>query len=704
MLPRFALARLSLLLLLLPGSPALRAQADSATPSAPADHAVVTSPDGQIVVTLEATDGKPAYTVHYRGGELLARSRLGLRFAEAPGLDEGFALGEITRHAEQGEWEQPWGERRLVPYAFAEITARFVSEADAQRHFAVRVRAYDDGIGLRYLVGPEAVGPSAQIVDELTEFRVPGDATAWWIEAGLPNRQEYLYRTTPVSEVSRAHTPITMRTVDGVHLSIHEAALIDYAGMYLKQVREGQFEAELFPWHDGIKVRANTPFVSPWRTIQIAPDAPSLIDSSLILNLNEPNKLGDVSDWVKPGKYIGIWWAMHIRDRTWGRDGIHGATTQEAMRYIDFAAEHGFDGVLIEGWNLGWDGDWYHNGDVFSFTEPYPDFDIEAVTRYGHERGVRLIGHHETSGNVSNYEAQLEAAFELYEKLGVAQVKTGYVADAGDIKRIDARGVPRYEWHNGQFMSRHHIRVLESAARHRIAINSHEPIRDTGLRRTYPNWLAREGARGQEYNAWGLPPNPPEHTAILPWTRMLSGPMDFTPGIFELRPNDLPPVDPSMPRPDPRSRIETTLAKQLALYVVLYSPIQMAADLPQHYEARPDAFQFIKDVPTDWEQSITLAGAVGDYIATARRERGGKDWFIGALTDEHARTLSLSLDFLEDGARYTAQIYRDGTDAHWEHNPTALAVESREIRQGEILRLPLAAGGGAAVRLRYQGP
>ncbi|MEM9384465.1 MAG: glycoside hydrolase family 97 protein [Pseudomonadota bacterium] len=699
--PRLASSSLALLLVLT--ALAAHSQQAGSAPLAPAERAVVRSPDGQIVVMLEAADGRPAYTVYYRGAELLGRSRLGLRFAQRAGLDEGFVLGEVTHRTERGEWEQPWGERRLVSFAFAEITARFVSERNDDRHFAVRVRAYDDGIGLRYLVGPQAVGPSARVTDELTEFRVPGDATAWWIEAGLPNRQEYLYRTTPVSEVTRAHTPITMRTSDGVHLSIHEAALVDYAGMYLKQVRDGQFEAELFPWHDGTKVHVEGPFKSPWRTIQIAPDAPSLIDSDLILNLNEPNKLGDVGAWVKPGKYIGIWWAMHIRDRTWGRDGIHGATTQEAMRYIDFAAKHGFDGVLIEGWNLGWDGDWYHNGDVFSFTEPYPDFDIEAITRYGHERGVRLIGHHETSGNVSNYEAQLEAAFALYAKLGVRQVKTGYVADAGDIKRLDMQGIARYEWHNGQFMARHHLRVLESAARHRISINSHEPIRDTGLRRTYPNWLAREGARGQEYNAWGIPPNPPEHTAILPWTRMLSGPMDFTPGIFELRPNEQPPVDPSMPRPDTRSRIETTLAKQLALYVVLYSPIQMAADLPEHYEARPDAFQFIEDVPTDWEQSITLAGAVGDYIATARRQRGGEDWFIGALTDEHARSLSLSLDFLKDGARYTAQIYRDGADAHWEHNPTSLAVESREIRRGDVLRLPLAAGGGAAVRLRYDG-
>ncbi len=694
---RFA-ALLSLLLTIL-----TTGASAAADPSQGQAAATVRSPDGQIVVTLDAIGGHPAYTVHYRGAELISRSRLGLRFRRQAGLDEGLALGQVARRRDAGEWEQPWGERRVVTYAFKEITAAFVNQADPARRFQVVVRAYDDGIGLRYLVGPDAVGEQAEIVDELTEFAVPQDATAWWIEAGLPNRQEYLYRTTPVSEVKRAHTPITLRTDDGVHLAIHEAALVDYAGMYLKQLRSGRFEAELFPWYDGIKVRAQTPFRSPWRTIQISPDAPGLIDSSLILNLNEPNKLGDVSEWVKPGKYVGIWWAMHIRDRTWGRDGIHGATTEEAMRYMDFAAEHGFDGVLIEGWNLGWDGDWYRNGDVFSFTEPYPDFDIEAITRYGHERGVRLIGHHETSGNVTNYEQQLEGAFALYERLGVNQVKTGYVADAGDIKRLDEDGIPRYEWHDGQFMAQHHVRVLESAARHRIAINSHEPIRDTGLRRTYPNWLAREGARGQEYNAWGNPPNPPEHTAILPWTRMLSGPMDFTPGIFDLRPNERPPVDPSMGRNDPRSRIETTLAKQLSLYVVLYSPIQMAADLPENYEARPDAFQFIKDVPADWEQSITLSGAIGDHIAIARRERGGEDWYLGALTDEHGRSLQLTLDFLREDGAYTAQIYRDGEDAHWRDQPTSLVVESRPVRHGDVLKLDLAPGGGAAVRLRFDG-
>jgi alpha-glucosidase len=344
--------------------------------------------------------------------------------------------------------------------------------------------------------------------------------------------------------------------------------------------------------------------------------------------------------------------------------------------------------VLVEGWNLGWDGDWFHNGDLFSFTEAYPDFDIEAVSRHGLERGVRLIGHHETSGNVSNYAAQMGAAYDLYQRLGVRQVKTGYVADGGDIKRVDEDGVARYEWHDGQFMVGEYLRSVTEAAKRKISINTHEPVKDTGLRRTYPNWISREGARGQEFNAWGDPGNPPEHAAILPYTRMLAGPMDFTPGIFDL----------TFEGPDGEHRVNSTLAKQLALYVTLYSPIQMAADLPENYEARPDAFQFIVDVPTDWEQSIALAGEVGDYVAFARQERGGEDWYLGAVTDENARTLELPLDFLAPGRRYDARVYRDGEGADWRSKPHAIVIETVEVTAADTLELWLAPGGGAAVR------
>ena len=486
---------------------------------------------------------------------------------------------------------------------------RFRAE-DPAREFDLRLRVFDDGIGFRYEVPQQRYYGEVAIVDEITEFHLPQDATAWWIPGFGWNRHEFIYKRTPARDIELANTPMTLRTPDGVHVSIHEAALVDYAGFVLDQRRDGIFKTNLTPWSDGIRVKTRAPFVTPWRTIQISPDAVGLLNSDLILNLNEPNKLGDVS-WVEPGKYVGIWWAMHVEEKTWGSGPKHGATTEETKRYIDFAAKHGFDGVLVEGWNTGWDGDWFYNGAIFSFTESYPDFDIDAVTEYGLQRGVRLIGHHETSGHVTNYENQMLDAYDLYESVGVRQIKTGYVADGGTLMRVDD-GVLKYEWHDGQFSSRHHVKVLEEAAKRKISINTHEPIKDTGLRRTYPNWISREGARGQEFNAWGNPVNPPDHNVTLVYTRMLSGPMDFTPGIFNL----------SSTRDGVEYRVKSTLAHQLALYVVLYSPIQMAADLPRHYEARPDAFQFIKDVPTDWEESIALAGEVADHVVFARKERG----------------------------------------------------------------------------------
>ncbi len=665
------------------------------------EEARIASPDGAIAVTLSAPDGRPVYSVTYRDETVIRPSRLGLRFKQGHGLDDGFAIAETETGTHDETWEQPWGERRLVRDHHNALQVTFVSQSGPDRRFHVTVRAFNDGIGFRYEIPGQSTIGSVEIVDELTEFALAEDATAWWIPSRGWNRYEYLYNTTPVIDVDRAHTPMTVRTASGVHISVHEAALVNYAGMSLDQSRPGLFEADLAPWYDGIRVKTKAPFKTPWRTIQIAPDAAGLVNSDLILNLNDPNVLGDVS-WVEPGKYVGIWWAMHIRERTWGRDGIHGATTEEAKRYIDFAADHGFSGVLIEGWNIGWDGDWYNNGDIFSFTEAYPNFDIQAITDYALDKGVRLVGHHETSGNVTNYENQMADAFDLYESVGVRQVKTGYVADAGEIKRIDRDGVARYEWHDGQFMADHHIRVLKEAAKRKISINPHEPVKDTGLRRTYPNWLSREGARGQEYNAWGIPPNPPEHTAILPYTRMLSGPMDFTPGIFDLRPNERPPVREDMPRNDPRSRIETTLAKQLALYVVLYSPIQMVADLPENYERYPDAFQFIKDVPVDWEDSRALQGEIGDYIVMVRKERGGPDWYLGALTDEAARDLTIPLDFLDPRVSYTAEIYRDGPGADWDTTPYAIAIEKVTVDSGDTLDLSLAEGGGAAIRFRAE--
>ena len=656
------------------------------------------SPGGDIEVSVAARDGRLGYAVHYRGEEIVRPSQLGLLFQSRHGFNDGMVLlEESERRSADTTWEQPWGGNRYVREHYNELllTARH-QVSGAVLH--IRLRAFDDGIGFRYEM-PEQPGiESLNIVRELTQFAVPPDAFAWWIPADRTNRYEWLYRQTALEEIERVHTPVTFRLPSGTHLSIHEAALVDYSGMTLMQEYTGGFRAALRPWSDGILVKTAVPFVSPWRTIQIAPDAVGLVNSNLILNLNEPNKLGDVS-WVKPGKYIGIWWAMHINERTWGRDGVHGATTEETMRYMDFAAENGFVGVLVEGWNVGWDGDWQAAGDLFSFTESYPDFDIEAVTRYGHERGVELIGHHETSGNITNYEQQMAAAFDLYEDLGVTRVKTGYVAGTSWLKWVDENGVPHYEYHDGQLAVRHHLKVIEEAARRGISINPHEPVKDTGLRRTYPNWVTREGARGQEYNAWGLPPNPPEHTTILPFTRMLSGPMDFTPGIFDLMPNERPPVREDMPRGSPESRVETTLAKQLALYVVIHSPLQMAADLPENYAARPDAFQFIRDVPADWGETVALAGEVGDFVVIARRERGSDDWYVGAITDEQRRQIDLDLSFLDEDGRYDAEIYVDGADAHWESNPYSLVIEEGQVTSTDRLPLQLAPGGGAAIRL-----
>lgn len=665
--------------------------------AAHAATASLASPNGDIVVAVTDDGGKARYAVSFRGDELIAPSRLGVIFQDVPGFDEGLEIASAENASYDETWEQPWGERHFVRDHHNETLVEFASTDHPARRMLVRFRAFDDGVGFRYEIPKQKRLGKVAIIDELTEFGVDEHSGAWWIPSRGWNRYEYLYRTTGVGDVDIAHTPITLRAPSGVHMSIHEAALVDYSAMSLKQKRPGVLKADLAPWSDGVRVKTKTPFVTPWRTIQISADAAGLINSNLILNLNEPNKLGDVS-WFEPAKYVGIWWAMHIRERTWGNDGIHGATTEETKRYIDFAAKYGFKGVLVEGWNIGWDGDWFNKGELFRFAEAYPDFDIKAVTDYGREKGVGLIGHHETSGDVTNYENQIEEALDLYQEMGVHAVKTGYVADGGEIRRIDEHGIAKYEWHDSQFMVNHHLKVVREAAKRQIAINPHEPVKDTGLRRTYPNWIAREGARGQEYNAWGQPPNPPEHTAMLPFTRMLAGPMDFTPGIFDLEPNKRPPVREDMPRGDPISRVETTLAKQLALYVVLYSPIQMAADLPENYEKNLAAFQFIVDVVTDWEESIALNGEVGDYVAIARKARGGEDWFLGLLTDENARTIDIPLAFLDPGRDYVAEIYRDGKKANWKNNPYDMIIEKRTMTSAETLKLPLAPGGGAAVR------
>lgn len=650
-----------------------------------ADAETVASPSGRVEFEL-ATDsvGAPVYSVRYDGESIVTGARLGLRFEEQPDFDTGFEISAVERSQADETWELPWGERRLVRDRYNGLTANFRSADGTGRRFALQVRAYDDGIGFRYTVPRQAGYESPAIADELTEFRLHASAIAYWQPGSHRDKYEVLYRATPVSDVGNAHTPLTIRMSSGVHVSLHEAALVDFPAYTLERAGPGMLTTALRPRSDGAKARVTTPFATPWRTIQLAPDAHSLVDSTLVLNLNEPNRLGDVS-WVRPGKYVGIWWAIHLGQKTWQQGPLHGATTAEAMRHVDFAAEHGFTGVLVEGWNVGW-GD----GEAYSFIDATADLDLDEVAAYARDRGVRIIGHHETFGDIAAYERVMREAFDRYAALGVEQVKTGYVGPAGSLQCVGDDGLVHDEWHDSQCAVEHQLRVLEEAAGRHISINTHEPVKDTGLRRTYPNWLSREGARGQEFAVWGETPNPPEHTVMLAFTRMLAGPLDFTPGIFGLE----------FEARGERRRINTTLAKQLALYVVLYSPVQMVPDLIENYARHPDAFQFIVDVPTDWDDTVGLAGEVGDYVAIARKDRNSDDWYLGAITDEHERTLRLSMSFLPGDREYVATIYGDGADADWRTDPFDYRVTRQPLGSDSKLELRLAAGGGAAIRIQ----
>jgi alpha-glucosidase len=644
----------------------------------------VQSPDKSIEVQLRVNgEGRPEYSIRRKGKLLVDWSRLGFILADAMKLERNFSVTQVKQRAFDDTWEQPWGEWRYIRDHGNEMRAT-LRDKDG-RDLIVVFRVFDDGVGFRYEFPNQASLKQVNIVEELTEFDIAEPATAWWIPAGEWNRYEYLYDRTPLAELGQAHTPVTMKLASGVHIAIHEAALVDYAGMWLRRVGGQRLKSVLSPSSSGPKVVRQAPFVTPWRTLQIADDAAGLYMSNLVLNLNEPNKLGDVS-WVKPFKYVGIWWGMHLGSNTWGSGPKHGATTAETRRYIDFAAANGFRGVLVEGWNKGWDGDWFARGDEFSFTEPYPDFDLVALAAYAKKKGVRIVGHHETAGNIMVYERQLGAALDLYQKLGIDSVKTGYVADAGGIQVPGPDGRMLFEWHDGQVQARHHLRVVEEAAKRRIAVNPHEPIKDTGLRRTYPNWVSREAARGMEYNAWGDPPNPPEHEANLVFTRMLGGPMDFTPGVLSLAGAN-------------GKRIQSTMAKQLALYVVLYSPIQMAADLPENYARYPKAFRFIREVPVDWADTRVLNGEVGDYVTFARKDRNSDNWYVGAITDEEPRTLHVSLGFLDAGRKYYATIYRDGKGAGWNADGHALEISVRPVSRHDTLELALAPGGGTAISI-----
>ncbi|MRW84513.1 glycoside hydrolase family 97 protein [Pseudoduganella sp. FT26W] len=650
----------------------------------------VSSPNHAISVAVERDDGGHiAYAVQRNGKPLIASSKLGFLLANAPQLDNGFTLAKKTTSEHDDTWEQPWGERRYVRNHYQELRLELIQKELDNRRLALVFRVFDDGVGFRYEFPDQPQLPDTRISDELTEFVVAPKATAWWQEAGEKAALEYSIRKTPLAEVGMANTPLTIRTDDGTHIAFHEAALVDYASMWLRKVDGQKLRAHLTPSAYGAPVERHGAFTTPWRTMQIADDAAGLYMSDLVLNLNEPNKLGDVS-WVHPSKFVGVWWEMHLEKSTWGSGAKHGATTANTRRYIDFAARNGFRGVLVEGWNLGWDGNWSGSGSSFSFTQSYPDFDLPALSVYAQQKGVRLIGHHETGGNVARYEQQMDAGYQLYAKLGVDSIKSGYVTDGGEAIFANAGGGTHFGYTDSQEGVRHYLKAVTEAARYKLAIDTHEPVKDTGLRRTYPNWISREGARGMEYNAWGNPINSVDHEVNLVFTRMLSGPMDYTPGILSL--------EGVKGRP-----IHSTQAKQLASFVVIYSPIVMAADLIENYEKYPGPFKFIKDVPTDWADTRVLHGAMGEYATIARKDRHSDNWYVGSITDGTARTLPLALTFLDPGKRYVAEIYRDGDQADYRNSHRFdIVIEKQTVTDKTILQLKLAPGGGQAIRFTPQ--
>jgi len=654
------------------------------------------SPGGALSVEVQIDPaGRLGYDVKRKGKEVIGLSRLGFNLANAPKLDGNFKLVDKRVSDHDDTWEQPWGERRYVRNHYRELRVEVAQDTAEQsrrvkRNLTVVFRIYDDGVGFRYEFPAQPDGREVAISDELTEFVVAQPATAWWIPAGeLPGLEEMVQKA-PLKEIGTANSPLTLRLEDGTHVALHEAALVDYASMWIRKVEGQKLRAQLAPSTTGPTVVRQGPFATPWRTMRIAADAAGLYMSDLELNLNEPNKLGDVS-WVKPSKFVGVWWGMHLQQTTWNAGPKHGATTANTRKYIDFAARNGFRGVLVEGWNKGWESDWGHGGADFSFTQAYPDFDLPGLSKYAQQKGVRLIGHHETGGNIAAYEQQMDAAYKLYAQVGVDSVKSGYVHEAGTMQFPGPDGKVHYGHYDSQEGVRHFVKAVTEAARYKIAVDTHEPVKDTGLRRTYPNWVAREGARGVEYNAWGNPVNPVDHEAKLVFTRMLSGPMDYTPGVLSLVGAD-------------NKAFNSTQAKQLANFVVIYSPIVMAADIPENYAKYPHAFKFIRDVPTDWADTRVLNGAVGEYATIARKDRKSDDWYLGAVTDGEGRTLSVPLDFLDQGKQYVAEIYRDGDAADYRNaHRFDLVIEKKTVGARDTLQLKMAPGGGQAIRFSPKG-
>jgi hypothetical protein len=658
--------------------------------------------------------GQPTYAVSYRQKPVIQPSRLGLKLADAPGFEGPLVLtgSEVTNV--DNTWQPVLGEVKNIRNHYQQLTVHLRQAGAPGQRMDVVFRVFADGIGFRYEFPKQSNLGYFVVADELTEFALAGDHQAFWIP-GDYDTNEYYYSHSRLSAVDntaqvKASTEIAVRTApdpqavatplmlksdDGLYINLHEAALLNYPAMQLHVDQAShRLSARLVPNAVGSKAFMHAPDHTPWRTIVVSDKATDILASKLILNLNEPSKIKDTS-WIKPMKFVGVWWEMQIGKTSWSYansadtldakgqlipHGHHGANTANVKRYIDFAAQHGIQGVLVEGWNVGWE-DWFGNWkeNVFDFVTPYPDFNVQEISDYAKTKGVQMIMHNETSGSATNYERHLDTAYQFMNRYGYPAVKTGYVG----------RIIPRGEHHDGQWMVQHYARVAEMAAKHRVMLDAHEPVRPTGLSRTYPNWLASEAGRGNEYNAFSIG-NQPDHETILPFTRLMGGPMDYTPGIFKLR---------NYAASAPERQVHTTLAKQLALYVTLYSPLQMAADLPENYEQHLDAFQFIKDVAVDWDDTRVLEAEPGQYVTIARQQKGSPKWFVGAITNENARTATIDLSFLPKGQRYTATVYADASDAHWKTNPEAYRISTQTVRSGAKLRLPLAPGGGCAVSL-----
>ena len=673
----------------------------------------VSSPSGKIVLNFKlSASGQPTYAVNYKAKSVVVTSDLGIKLKDKPGLDANFEIQSSKNSTFNESWKPVLGEQASIVNHYNELVVGLIQKGTNVKVNLV-FRAFDEGVAFRYDFPKQKELNYFIISDENTQFNLTENNKVFWLPGDFDSN-EYEYNETRFSEIDNSkinmnngigvksipgkytvQTPLMMKSPSGLYLNIFEAAVVNYPVMHLKaDVTNYKLKSELVPNAIGDKAYLQAPCVSPWRTIMISDDARDIVGSKMILNLNEPSKIDDTS-WIKPMKYVGIWWEMHVGNSTWDyagsqnattdfgtkltSSGRHGATTENTKRYIDFAAKNGFEGVLVEGWNEGWE-DWSGNWkeEVFDFVTPYPDFDIAAISDYAKAKNVKMIMHHETSGSVANYERRLDRALENMVKYNYPAVKTGYV---GKI-------IPRGEFHDGQTMVNHFEHVVRRAADYKLMVNSHESSHPTGYGRTYPNYVAAEAARGTEFNAWSVG-NPPMHETILPFTRQLGGPMDYTPGIFEIK----------MSHYDKKKteQVHTTLAKQLALYVTMYSPIQMAADLPENYEKYPDAFQFIKDVAVDWDDSKYLQAEPGDYLTIVRKAKGKQSWFLGAITDENARQTEIKLDFLTKGKKYKATIYEDAKDADWKNNPIAYTIRTIEVTSNSKIKLSLAPGGGTAI-------